>query len=119
MSAFDYGRSRETADRLIARFGQPGAIRRRAPSGPYASDGAGAPTEHPCSLVVTDYSLRERDASSIEANDRKVLVAAGTLDIEPQEDDALLSGAAEFAIVNVKAVAPGGTVVLYEIQARS
>ncbi|WP_146617680.1 hypothetical protein [Rhodoplanes serenus] len=119
MSAFDYARSRATADRLIARFGQSGAIRRAgAPSGDPWNPTAGESTDHPCALVVLAYDTREIDGTLIRSSDRKVLVAAGGLAVEPTAADRIVIGGTALEIVRVAPLAPGGTVVLYEIQAR-
>ena len=119
MPAFDYTRSRATADRLIARFGQAGAVRRSgAPSGDPWNPVPGSPTDHPCTLVDLDYTAREIDGTLIRATDRKVLVAAGGLAVEPSVADRIVIAGTALEIVRVSPLAPGGTIVMYEIQAR-
>jgi hypothetical protein len=125
-AAFDYGRARRTAERLIARFGQPGAIRRGADtSGGDSTNGltpdSGAPTDSSdftCTLVVLDYSEEERASSLIEQTDRKVLISTKGLTIEPTNDDALVVGADVLQIVSVMPLAPGPVTVLWKAQAR-
>ncbi|KNY21589.1 hypothetical protein [Methylobacterium sp. ARG-1] len=124
--AFDYARAVRTANRLIAKFGQPGAIRRGSnTSGGDSTNsqastpgGAAEPTDHPCTLVVLDYSEQERASSLIEQTDRKVLIARAGLDIEPTNDDALVIGGEEFQIITVMPLAPGPVTVLWTAQAR-
>lgn len=125
-AAFDYARARRTADRLITKFGQPGAIRRGAGSSggdrtnslTPAPGAAGDPVDYPCTLVVLDYTAQERAGSLIEQTDRKVLIAAKGLAIEPTNDDALVVGGDEYQIVTVMPLAPGPVSVLWEAQAR-
>ena len=123
---FDYARSVAIANRLIARFGQRGAVRR----GPDLSGGDSTndlplppgdeaePTDHPCTLVVLDYSEEERAGSLIAQTDRKVLIATAGLDIEPTPEDALLIGTDEHQIVAVMPLAPGPVRVLWQAQVR-
>lgn len=120
MAGFDYARSRATADRLITRFGQQGAIRRAgAPSGDPWNPTPGTSTDHACILVVLDYAASEIDGTLIRATDRKVYVAAGGLAIEPMESDRVVIGGAALEIVRVTTLAPAGVAVYFELQARS
>lgn len=108
--------------------GYPGAIRRVEVSGGDPFDpgsGTETVTYHDCTLVVTDYSLREREASSIGAGDKKVLIGADVA-VEPTNNDRLVIGmtAAEAAgqlgreIVRVMPVAPAGVAVMFSCQVR-
>ncbi|GGE18200.1 hypothetical protein GCM10011390_41720 [Aureimonas endophytica] len=117
---FDYAKSQATADRLIARFGQAGTIRRRSSAGgAYEPDPAQTISDHPCKLVVTDYTVRERESTLIGSSDRKVLVAMSGLDIVPTSADRITVAGDTLEIINVMPLSPGGTTVLYEIQARA
>lgn len=123
---FDYGRARRTADRLITRFGQVGAIRRSTSSSrgdstnslSPAPGSASEPTDAPCTLVIVDYSQQERAGTLIKQTDRKALIATKGLAIEPTNDDALVVGGDAYQIVSVAPLAPGGTTVLWEAQVR-
>jgi len=124
---FDYLRSRATADRLIANFGQVGAIRRKTVTGGDAFDpstGTATSPDTPCTLVVTDYSLHERDGVRVLSTDKKVLIAAGGLAIEPKPSDKIVIGGIPHEIVapdkgnGIKPIAPAGVVVMYEAQCR-
>lgn len=122
MTAFDYARSRATADRLIKRFGQAGAIRRSVTTGGQSwnpGSGSTVTTDYPCTLVLLDYSAREIDGSLIRATDKRVLIAKADLMIEPLQSDGLVIGGKAYSIMNVSPLSPGGTVVLYEVQARA
>lgn len=116
--AFNYASSQATAERLIESFGQSASIRRVALSGD-----SWAPTQtntdHACTVVVLDYSHAERAGTSVQSKDRKVLVSTDGLSIEPTPADKFILGAVVYEIVTVKPLNPGGTVVLYELQARA
>jgi len=56
MSAYDYSRAVATANRLLTRFGQLGAIRRTgAPTGPAYDPTPGAVVDHPARFAMLDY----------------------------------------------------------------
>lgn len=125
-AAFNYARARRTADRLITKFGQVGAIRRSGETGGGDSTnsltpvlGASSePADFPCTLVIVDYTQQERAGSLIEQTDRKALIATKGLTIEPTNDDALVVGGDEYQIVSVMPLAPGAVTVLWEAQVR-
>lgn len=116
---FNYAKTRGTAERLIARFGQVGAIRRETPgAGPPYSPGPPTVADHAATLVVLDYENREIDGTRILATDKKVLIAAGGLAIEPGPADKVVIGGAAHEVVDVKPLSPAGVVVLFEAQCR-
>lgn len=117
MTGFDYGKSRATADRLLKRYGQAGAIRRTADTGT-AWDPTVTTTDHAAIFAVMDYAENMVDGTRILATDKLVYLSAKGLTIEPTPSDVMVIGGAAYAIVNVKPLAPAGVVVLYEIQAR-
>jgi hypothetical protein len=116
--SFDYARSKATADRLISRFGQTATLRRPTVSGTAYNPSAGTPTDYSATVVVLDYDRREIDGTRILAADRKVLLAAGTLAIEPVTSDKAVIGGIEHSIIDVAPLNPGGTVLLYQLQVR-
>lgn len=118
MAAFDYAIPKATADRLLARFGQQGTLRRPTTSGTAYNPTQGAPVDHAAIFAVLDFDNREVDGSRVLAADKKVLLAKGALAIEPATSDLLLIGGVPHSIIRVQPLAPGGTVILYEIQAR-
>ena len=118
--AFDYARSAQTSARLLARFGQMGALRRQT-AGPGSTYDPGEPTntDYAVNMAVIKYSDREIDGTRILASDLKVLVAP-EVEIEPLPSDLLvLADGRTLAIVTVTPLSPAGTVVLWTIQARS
>lgn len=119
MTAYDYSRAIATADRLIARYGQTGALVRQALSGGTSfNPGTITETEHACTFAVLDYSAREIDGTRIQATDKKVYLAKASLSIEPTTADFLEIGGKPHKIIAVKPLSPAGTVVMWELQVR-
>lgn len=119
MTAFDYSRPLATANRLLARFGQDGKVRRPTKSGSAYNPTPGAPVDHDATFAVIDYEAKDIDGTRILATDKQVLLAPGTLTITPTTSDLLVEAdASEYKIIDVQMLKPAGTVVLYTIQAR-
>lgn len=116
--SFNYAGMKATADRLIAKFGQAATLRRPNVTGPSHNPVVAAPTDYPVTLVVEDYRLDQIDGVRVLQTDRKVLLAKGSLTVEPTASDQLVIGGAVYAIVMIRPTNPGGISVLYEIQAR-
>ena len=116
---FDYAETKADADELIAEFGQAATLRRPgASTGDAWNPTQGAATDYGCMVVVLSYDYREIDGTRILSTDKKVLLAKASLSAEPATSDRLLISGAEHAIIDVQPLNPGGTVVLYQIQAR-
>lgn len=113
----DYAEDRADADELIDEFGQDGKLRRETKTGSSYSPTI-TTTDYDCTFVVLDYRNREIDGTRILSTDKKALLKAGSLAITPTTADKLVIGGVAHAIMNVAPLSPGGTVVLYEIQAR-
>ena len=121
MSAYDYSRAVATANRLLTRFGQLGAIRRTgAPTGPAYDPTPGAVVDHPARFAMLDYEASEIDGTRVLATDKKALLAVGSLTITVALDDKLVEadGTVYKIIPPLKPLSPAGTVVMYEIQCR-
>jgi hypothetical protein len=126
MPTFNYGRTKASADRLIARCGADAVLRvPGTATGPRYDPTPGASVDHPIRVVVTGYSARERDGTSILATDKKVLIAVGDLAVEPLPSHKLVLGGVEHRILGkdedgegVVKVSPGGVTVLYKAHAR-
>lgn len=118
MTSFDYSRSQQTANRLIDRFGSTATLKRPNTSGTAYNPTEGTPTSYTVTVVVQDYRNAEIDGTRVLAGDKKVMMAKGSLAIEPATSDKLVIGGAEHAIVEVRPLNPGGTVILWELQAR-
>lgn len=117
---FDYTRSATTAAKLIAKFGQAGSFKRTAAgTGPAYDPGDGATTSHACTLVDLEYNDHEIDGTLIRTGDKKVFVSTSGVSITPAVSDRLVIGDASYEIMSIKPLAPGGTVVFWEIQARN
>lgn len=118
--SFDYAKSKTTADTLLAQFGQNATLTRVSLGLYDASTGAvaKATTTQVVKAVVLDFSNADRASRQIEQNDRKAIIAVGSLLSPPSLADTLTVGGAAFKIVNVSPVAPGGTDLLYTCQVR-
>ena len=114
---FDYADAQNTAIELIEEFGQTGAIRRSVSNGdvfnPILTD-----TDYPCTLVVLDYNKRDVDGTLIRQTDQMAYVSTAGLAVTPEVTDRLVVGSDVLTIVNVKPLAPAGTVVFHELQVR-
>lgn len=120
MAAFDYARPLVTANRLIDRFGQTGALRRTgAATGPAHNPTKGSPTDHSARFVVTDFSNNEVDGTRVLATDKKVLMSVGSLTIEPATSDLLVEASgAVYKIAAIEPLRPAETTLMYTLQCR-
>jgi hypothetical protein len=119
--AFGYADLRETAEELIAEAGQRGVIRRPSPTmgDPWNPTPAGDPVDDACVFVELEYAHDEIDGTLVQATDRKLLVSTAGLTAAPTPECQLVIGPLPLEIVSVKPLAPGGLVLLWEVQARS
>ena len=76
-AAFDYGKSRDTADRLIAKFGQAIAVRRASVTGGSAWEPTQSTTDYQTKAAQVDLTWAQRQDSSINTTDQRWLVSAG------------------------------------------
>ena len=121
MTAFDYARPLATANRMIERFGQVGAIRRAgASSGPSYDPTPGADVDHPARFVMIDFTANEIDGTRIFATDKKALVSPGSLTIEPATMDHLVEadGTVWNIVPPVQTLRPAETTLLWTLQCR-
>ncbi|MBE0563577.1 hypothetical protein JQC79_19360 [Ochrobactrum anthropi] len=118
MAKFNYARSVATANRLIDKFGQTGAIRRTETSGDPWNPGT-SDTDYPCTLVALDYDQKDVDGTLIKSTDKKVYVAIKGLAIQPTTTDKVIIGGVVSTIVEAKPLNPAGIIVLFEFQIRS
>ena len=128
MTAFNYARTRATAERLIARFGQVGALRRTTSNNDPFNPGM-TTADHRCTFAVLDYAKKDIDGSLIRQTDQLVYLSTAGLTISPETQDKLIVGGTWQAspvklngtvmtIVNVKPLSPAGTVLMWELQVR-
>ncbi len=120
MTAFDYARPLATANRLIERYGQLGAVRRPgSPSGPTYNPTPGMPVDDAARFVITDYSAKDIDGTRIKAADKKALVAPGSLPSDPTTAGLLVeANGTLWKIVAVETLRPAETTLLYTLQVR-
>lgn len=133
MAAFDYARTADTARRLLDRFGtsivykvkEPGIYDPATGKVSYGYLGERW-TEQEVKAVILQFDLANVDGTLIQMSDSRVLIEP-TLAKEPQKGDVLvmpvfehgaLNGYEEYEVINNRTIAPAGTPVLYEVQAR-
>lgn len=114
MATFDYAKSRATAERLIAKFGMAGTIRRSVSSGP-SYDPVITDVDYACQLVVLEIDLSKVDGTLIQKGDRMVYVSTAGLSIQIVESDKVVIGGKEHAIRQCKPLSPAGLTVYYEL----
>jgi hypothetical protein len=117
MAGFDYPKTRATAERLIARFGQQGQLRRITVSGP-DYDPVQTSEDFACTLVDLDYAQAHIGDTLIQRGDGMVYLSTADLPIVPALADRLLIAGVEHAIVDMQRLSPGGTAVLWQLQVR-
>ena len=83
------------------------------------SSGTTTTTDYAATMVVTDYAQKDVDGTVIQSTDKKVLMAPGVA-VVPNTSDVLVTPDGDtLSVVAVKPLKPAGTLVLYEIQART
>lgn len=129
MTAFNYARTSATAERLIARFGQTGALRRMVSDGDVFNPTLVA-TDYPCTFAILDYANGLIDGTLIKQTDQLAYLSTAGLAVSPETTDQLVVGPGTWSgspatfsgspatLVNVKPLSPAGTVVFYELQVR-
>ena|GEM_PF-1261110 len=121
----EYTNASDLAARLIAKKGRPLILRRREdavpsdPARPWAVDRGGV-HDHQMYGVVLDYHKKNIDGELIKRGDKRVLVAASELVIEPAPRDLVFErdGSDEWTVVSVEVLRPGETSILYTLQIR-
>lgn len=117
MTAFNYTRTRATAERLIARFGQTGALRRMvSDNDPFNPELV--PTDYACTFAVLDYAKKDVDGTLIKQTDQMAYLSTAGLAITPETTDRLVVGGSPLTVVNVKPLSPAGVTVFWELQVR-
>lgn len=117
MPAFDYTATAATATRLLTRFGAA-AVLKRQNSDEYDADSASVlvtETELAVIAAVFDYPARYVDGTLIKSGDKQALLGPA---YAPAQGDRMEWNDSDWVVVNVKAIAPSGTVVMHECQIR-
>lgn len=117
MAGFDYARARATAERLIAKFGTTGAIRRAVKTGP-DYDPEITETDYPCTLVTLEYDDAKVDGTLIRKTDKLIYVSTQGVTITLEESDKIIADGKAYAIERLKQLSPAEIVVYYEVQGR-
>jgi hypothetical protein len=120
MTPFDYLESRADAGELIQEFGQPASVRRITNSGP-PWEPVQTVTDYPTFAARVAFTLTQIQTRNVQATDQRWLVAAGPLaapGIEPTPADKLVIAGLPIEIVQVDALNPAGTAVLFDCQVR-
>jgi len=115
-----YAGLRQTALRLLGDKGRAMTLHKRTPGtyDPATGSAAVAEVDHACTGAEFDFPALLIDGTSIQYGDKKVLLAAQGLDAEPDVGDDITSGSTRRQVIAVKAVAPSGTVVVWQLQVR-
>lgn len=86
MATFDYARARAMAERLIAKFGQIGSVKRMSSPDPvYGGDGT--ETAYTAKLVPMAYKVNEIDGTVILNGDVQLYISSVDLAITPIPGD--------------------------------
>ncbi len=92
-----YARLQATAQRLIAKYGQAGTVKRITPPDPvYGGDPV--VTSYPATLVPMAYEARYIDGTVIQTGDMQIYISVG-LPIEPTVGDVVTANGKDYAIV--------------------
>jgi hypothetical protein len=76
-------------------------------------------TAYTVTAAVFDYPAQAIDGTLIQQGDKKVLLSAEDLTVEPDVDDSITIGGTVHPIVRVRKISPSGETVLWELQART
>ena len=105
---------------MLTEFGSRAEIRRKTilnTAGPWEPVETMTQT-YPCTAVVGNYNESLLDGSAIKQGDKKIIVAASGLAIEPAVTDVIVCNSVAYNIVAVSVVSPAGTPIIYVLQAR-
>jgi hypothetical protein len=123
MAKFDYSRPKATANRLIDRFGQTGAIPRTVITPP----GTETTTYHAATMAVLPIDEKRIDGTLILSGDKQVLIALDGLAIVPVVGDVVMFNGAfsagvyageAWTIAKLDTLAPAGVTVVYDAVVR-
>ncbi|QKV17851.1 hypothetical protein [Oricola thermophila] len=115
---FNYAKTRDTADRLIARFGQVAKLIVLDATGGDPWNPTVTETETEVTVAVFDFANSEVDGTLIQQGDKRVYLASDGGRVTPDTSNKLEIGGVRHEIVRVSPTSPGGLDVFYEIQAR-
>ena len=113
---FDYERIRGTAERLLSRFGQPVTlIKPGEPTGPEWAPVPGEPVEY--TVTAVDENNMQRDQVGTLIGDAiHALTISTSAGVAPERADRVRVMGREYEITEVAPLAPGGTVLLWQVK---
>lgn len=116
-----YSEMSQTAQEMIAEFGRSVVLRRNNEGvyNPLTDTVTGSnATDITISAVFTDFKEKDIDGTLILRGDKQVLFAAVSLVPAPENNDILIDGADEYRIIELMAIQPGDTALIYKVQVR-
>jgi hypothetical protein len=119
--SFDYDEIAADADELLAEFGQSCVLTSITDGAynPETGEAGTSMTPHPVTAAIFAYPQRYIDGSLIRTGDKRALVSAVGLTVNPKPGDTLTDAAgAVFQLIDAKAAAPAGVAVLWILQVR-
>lgn len=111
---------RSTAARMLGDRGQVMTLRKRTPGAysPSAGSATVTATDYSATGAAFDFAALLIDGTNIQRGDKKVLLSAEGLTVEPDAGDMLVIAGTVYNVVAVQPVAPAGTVVVHKLQVR-
>ncbi len=94
-----FARLQATAQRLIAKYGHKGAVKRITPPDPVLG-GDGTETSYPATLVPMTYDQRYVNGTTILTTDRQIYISSVGLAVVPQVGDIVSAGGVEYHVIN-------------------
>lgn len=98
MANATYARLQATANKLITKYGQIGAVKRMVPPDPVLG-GDAEPQTFPAKLVPMTYDQRYVNGTSILTTDRQLYISSVGLAVVPQVGDIATAGGIDYLIV--------------------
>ena len=111
----------DSAAGLIDDVGRSATLR-RVVEGSYDPDtgsATDATTDYTVQCLLLNYSDFQRANTSIDAKDRKAVIKAKSLAVQPDQQDILVVDTVEYQIINVQRVEESGDAVIYTCQVRA
>jgi len=121
MAQFDYSGLETLADDLITEFGQTITLRVYTHTPVVATPWktTDTTTDYTVSAVMEDFSSYEKSLETIREGDKRFLMAAKDLTVtEIKPDDLIVMGGVTWRVVEATLTSPGGTDLIWTIQAR-
>jgi len=116
-----YERQAIKANKLISRRGLAMTLRVITKGAYDASTrlfGADIVTDYPCNGVIEEYSERDIDGTVIKQGDKKIILAAYGLPVQPEAKNLIIMGEEIWLVQKNKPLAPGGIAVIHTVQVR-